>query len=398
MKAAFKSKTGQVLVTGTLHDIDALPESFEVEKEGFVDEKGNFLAREELTKTTPAPDMPNLGVTTADVAGKHNVVNTRRQLDIAQRAIVNADVQSIGNVAPEVKKPLIRELRRDFKNSNSNSQGISPNFTDANAYTKGAALGNKGTNGVSEHEKYHLKFREIGQKFGEKARFKLARNIYNSIPPEARKALDHYTQTVFPSQTESNPHWHEEKLAGLFNYLNNESTRKNYHTKAGHAPMSPEYLAHNQKMKQAYRAIQIASKQANKRWLTHNIELFKKSEELSWELDPKDITLASNLLTSFDLNSPEFQIARFMAHGYYPDDKDLQDCLRFEGDFNSMALAAHNLPVNYENLATLDKLLEMDRKKLIKSDFEVAALPRVAKPFDEHSIDFVNVVNEAIKN
>ncbi len=46
VKSAFLGKNGKVITTGSWHDIDQLPEGFEIDQEGFVDGNGNFFDRE----------------------------------------------------------------------------------------------------------------------------------------------------------------------------------------------------------------------------------------------------------------------------------------------------------------------------------------------------------------
>ncbi len=50
VKSAFLGKNGRVVTTGNWHDIDQLPEDFEIAEEGFVDEAGNFYDRPTATE------------------------------------------------------------------------------------------------------------------------------------------------------------------------------------------------------------------------------------------------------------------------------------------------------------------------------------------------------------
>lgn len=56
-QAAFRGHDGRVIGTGTFHDIEALPQDFDIADEGFIGHDGHFYSREEATRMAGA-DSP----------------------------------------------------------------------------------------------------------------------------------------------------------------------------------------------------------------------------------------------------------------------------------------------------------------------------------------------------
>lgn len=49
-QAAFRSTDGEVHGTGPLHNVEALPNGFQVAEEGFLTDTGDFVSREQATQ------------------------------------------------------------------------------------------------------------------------------------------------------------------------------------------------------------------------------------------------------------------------------------------------------------------------------------------------------------
>jgi hypothetical protein len=365
-------------------------------------------------KTLEYPGFPKLA--DPKQAGEVKVVNSPQELSEAQaRLNISNDNQAYGGTKPTA------------------------NF----AYVKGAALSPKRTHikrdpnlaaSHQAHEKFHLYMNQIERMHGRKARLNLAENLYKSIPEESRKELDVFVRRRFPKGTaEGFPMWHEERIAGLLNYMNSDSEKaaefshrngwdpqsRAAHLVIGHANGKSatevdtwdaqrqaafhekvgQFKDLHQKLHVAFLSLQRASKKADKSWLSKRVPVeLKKSEESPLSLSDTEQEALSALVDKFDTDGPEFKTASFMANGYEPTQEDLElAILEHEADPDGIALMSHKLPVTDDNKKRLRLLITAQKgSKLKKSE---GSSPRAqVQPFDYQAAGFAAKAKEAFLN
>ena len=273
---------------------------------------------------------------------------------------------------------------------------------------------------------------QVERLHGREARLNLAENLYHSIPEDSRKELDVFARRRFPKGAEEGfPMWHEERIAGLLNYMNSDSEKaaefshrnkwdpqsraadlvvqhaqgtpaqeveqwdlnrqQNFHQKVS------EFKDLHQKLHVAFLSVQRAAKQADHSWLKRKQkETLKKSE--GFDLNDQELETLEALTSVFDSCGEEFKTASFMANNYTPSLDDIHRAmLSYESDVVGAALDAHKLPVTAENREMLQILLRAKSKdKLGKSEgFGQEALE--FKPFDKGAVSFAAKAQEAYK-
>lgn len=407
-KPAFRDINGKVIETGLFHNIDYLPENFEIKDEGFVDDNGLFKTRhevteelhadheiqsEELNKVQKPPDLPKLGVEyrpQTPILGPQQA-STKRKL------MANASARNGIKIKPPQAK------RGTFVAGLTGTGGTGT----AISY----ALKHPGAKAVQIHEDLHQMFNRVQNKHGNEGRVNLASNLYNAIPEEHRNAMREYVNHTYGGSGKEPPanRWHEEHLAHLLSYLNSHSDRMTFHQKQGTwdnnlKSLTPKGKDFNIKMKQAHRFVQQAAKKADKRWLKQfihksEVNLLQKSNE--WQPSEQEIELALDMLHAFHDEIPEFKAAKFLAGGYQPSQEEIEQALReHDGDYEVAALESHHLQINDENLRNIRKMayLYIKQDELSKSEENVAAIPRVVKPFNDEAIPVADIVRTAFEH
>lgn len=240
---------------------------------------------EDLDKVQPPAAFPKLGL---EDRRETPIVNDPQSLKVKQMAIANAQHAPASDIAG--RKAVGQAV---------SVPGRNVSYASGNELRPDTERGQdpKSPIGTQQHENLHLLFNRVGEKHGHKARLNLAHNIYNAIPPEHRQGLQNYVASKYGKKAIDPKLWHEEHLAHLLNYLNTPSERDVFHRTANHT--DEDRFHFNVKMKEAYRAVQAASKQADNKWLSRIItksEHSEFSESTQWEPNDEDLDLALNIL------------------------------------------------------------------------------------------------------
>lgn len=414
-EAAFKCKDGTIVGTGSYHNLDLLPENSVVDEEGFTDNNGNFLSREDaaklvgqsdalrsedLNKVQPTPTFPKLGLG-----------DNRRETPILSdaSAIKNKNLLMGNALALKYSGASNKE---DIKAAASKASGIigrtgPSGVPTAISYAKDQKNANKAV-ATQLHEDHHMLLNRVQNKYGGKASINLTHNLFNSIPEQHRKSVQEYVSSLYGTKKIPAAKYHEEHLAHLLSYLNSPKHRELYHRATpGHWDhernvMSDKGREFQTNMKQAYRALQGAAKKASPQWTK---KIFKKSEidfltkGANWAPTAQELDSALNMAQLFDIDTPEFAAAKFLSNQYCPSDEELENALTlYEGDVLSAALCAHRLPVNEENRRLLREIMAMQEFSKTEGDFDVAILPRNVKPYRFEDAPVADLVREAYKN
>lgn len=231
----------------------------------------DFWAPQHLEKMQTTPKLPGLGL--PDNRRETPVVTTPHQVQSKL-----AGIKALGG-APALEGPL------------GTAASVGPGGPTV-AYAQDADLvgrqwgapahPNTGM-ATKNHEDFHLMMQRVAHKYGDRGRKNLAANLYGSMHPEAQKALDLYMKWRQPP---SRQHLHEERLANLFNYLNNPGERKAY---ADHlartggigiaALPGSDPREHDQKLKEAFRVLQGAMADADEDWVKQDFYGLNKAED-----------------------------------------------------------------------------------------------------------------------
>jgi hypothetical protein len=414
-EAAFKNKEGKVHGTGPCHDLSQLPEDFGASEEGFITDKGEFVTREEakLEKAKEFSGLPNLGI---ENRPETPIIQPK---DIAYRNALLTNASNLKNpenakrMKPGALKEAVNRPPPD-KGHRVSGRSVAGGSPVASSY----AVSNPDVQGTQIHENMHLMFNQVHRKYGEKARQNLAYNIYNSVlKPEhknvVRKWMKHSIGDEGFARLSVKPHFYEEGLAHLLSYLNRPQQRNIFHGRAtGHAVKDPktnqpmksktgehtltdEGMGFDRKMKEAFYRVKNATGKIGPNWMSRR---FNPGEtplgKMEWEPTEEDLHLAGDMAKAFGDDTPEFKAAAFMASGFQPSSEEIDEALKeHEGDFEAAALMAHKLPVTEENLKLLRSILKIN--DLDKSEIDIAAIPRIVKPFDEASDEVAKAAQRA---
>jgi hypothetical protein len=414
-ESAFQSIDGEVVGTGPFHDITQLPENFQVQAEGFIDNKGNFVSREEaaklvnqsgelrsedLNKVQPGINkFPKLGLENR----RETPIVAPKEAKTKNLLMANALKVKYPQTSSATKQAIKEKVMGDTSKyaGRTGPAGVPINVSYA---VKGS--GNKEI-ATKLHEDQHLLFNRVANKYGPKASINLAHNLYNSIPEQHRNSVQQYVSAIYGGKAPPAQKFHEEHIAHLVSYLNNPGNRKVFHQKIpGHWDpatnnLTDEGRTFQTSMKQAYRALQNASKQANEHWTKR---VLKKSEyediikNSAWQPTSAEYQAALNLTKIFDIDSPEFKAAKFLSNNYSPTPVEIESALQeYEGDLVAIALFAHHLPVNTENRQLIEQVAQLqDFNK--SEDFDVAIIPRSVRPFREEDMFISDIIRQAFAN
>ncbi len=100
---------------------------------------------------------------------------------------------------------------------------------------------------------------------------------------------------------------------------------------------------------------------------------------------------------AYEHDLPEFKAAKFLANQYTPTEEEIRNAwIAHEGDPECAALAAHRLTVNSDNIRALRDLMAV--QDLHKTEMEVAAIPRLVKPFNEDGSGTALSIRDAFKD
>jgi hypothetical protein len=404
--AGFLGKNHVVYDSGQIHDLNVVPETVEIEADGFILEDGSFITREEATqalhadhkvqseeliKAQPAPDMPGLGV---ERRPQTPAVDAK-QAETKQKLMINAGK----NVGVKLKSPT---------KSRAGTAVVGLSGAAGTGTAISYALQRPGARGTQHHEDLHQMFNRVQDKYGHEARVNLASNLFSAIPEDNRHAVREYVHHLYGQQEPPSNRWHEEHLAHLITYLNSFPQRMMFHNKQGTWDPNINGLtesgkAFNVKMKQAHRHFQEAASKADERWLKqfiHKSEIDLMHKALHWQPSEQELEIALDLLHTFHDELPEFKAAKFMSNGFQPSQEQIQEALReHEGDYEAAALTAYQLEINDENVRTLRKMsyIYAHQQELSKNEENVAIIPRIVKPFNDQALPVADVIRRAFE-
>jgi ADP-ribose pyrophosphatase YjhB (NUDIX family) len=237
----------------------------------------NPFRKHDLVKMMPGPRFPKMGFhddrrETPIVTAGPELNNKAKLMAARMTDRIEAGVP-VEQRNPEARAGTVEHFRRDNLNNNGAvlTSGTTIAFSKDNASRKryGNVLSDQihdhpnAPVATREHENFHLMMNRVQARHGQQGRAILARNLFNSISPSARVAL----QTFFharPIMKPSHPLYHEEMLAHLLNYLNNGGERTAFHQ---HMKFN-DALANtfSSSMKQAHRDLFAAGQQADDSW------------------------------------------------------------------------------------------------------------------------------------
>jgi ribosomal protein S12 len=205
-------------------------------------------------------------------------------------------------------------------------------------------------------------FDRVEKKYGFKARVNLAENMFKSLPEHTKHIVKEFGKTQDSHPTK----WHESRLSGIDDYLSNPDKQRAFHFNSGHTtkeefsseeerPVNHVHVSYLEHMGQALEHLKKLAPKIDKNWLKGAV--LHKTEE-SFSLNVSDITNIFYAIGEYaEKYSPEFESAKILADGYIPSDDEVIAAIKeHEGDFVSIALMSHNIPVTPENK---DKLMEM---------------------------------------
>jgi 8-oxo-dGTP pyrophosphatase MutT (NUDIX family) len=234
-----------------------------------------------LVKFQPGFTFPKLGL--PDNRRETPIVDDPRQLEISRRAMANeamTNVKELADLQGEAREKKRKELVEQHDPGSYGEAGVlggmhsnamgDPFRLDAVLEGGPAAMRHEGEKAVLAtklHEDLHLMFNRIQNKYGQDARYNLANNMLHNLKIydiEAYKALHTFmgTRGYLPMQ----PHYYEEHLTGLLNYLNNPGERKAFHVQLGHD--DDHVRVFHDLMKRSYHHLRnLTQNDINTRWL-----------------------------------------------------------------------------------------------------------------------------------
>ncbi len=258
------------------------------------------------------------------------------------------------------------------------------------------------------HEDTHQMFNRVQEKYGHDGRKMLMMNLWFHVPDESRQAMKQYVGHQYNGKQPPPLIWHEEHLAHLIGYLNTPEARKKFHQKNLHFEdvnnniLNQQGIDFQSKMKTGYHAIRRAAQMATPDWTKGAVKgpsQVLKHEE--WYPTLSEELVATQMLGQMHAESPEFKAAKFLANQYQPTEDEIAIAwVEWEGDPIAAALHAHKLPVTQANVKALKdiiRLQELDEPSFSKAELEVAAIPRLVKPFDKRSEGMAVIIQNAFK-
>jgi hypothetical protein len=140
--------------------------------------------------------------------------------------------------------------------------------------------------GTKHHEDLHAVFSQVQQRYGKEARNTLAYNLFHQLPDDLREAAVDYNEVMSGTPLD-HPHYEEEALAGLMNYLNSAASRDKYYqqkkfgdflsfsgqdTGVDWGETGADRRSTDAKLKQAAKRLRTMAKEyVNEDWLKHQI-------------------------------------------------------------------------------------------------------------------------------
>lgn len=234
-----------------------------------------------MNKTMPGPKFPKLGL--PDDRKETPIVN-ESQLNTKAKLMASRHANLNGLKGPG-RQYFVEDQHAEnktFAGASDASPGSDRNvlsWSKANELRNPMHAGsNTGNADMSTqlHENLHNMFNRVQGKFGQAARFSLAKKMATSIPIQNRQHLQKFfdTKTRFPK---TDPMYHEEMLASMLNYLNNPKERSMYHDFLGHNDV--QRMDTHDNVKLAHRHIMNISRNVDQKWLNGTQHMLTKAEE-----------------------------------------------------------------------------------------------------------------------
>lgn len=272
------------------------------------------IKAEALQKKTP-PKFPQLGV--PDDRRPADIVTTPRQVEIKGRALFQgmgqkatfADLQQIKGslgansaVNPDVAYALSNKMRGPFSGAGTNAAPATQLHEHMHAI-----IGRVSLQHAKEQAKQGFIRPQDVNPLAYEFRLNFAQRINKELYARHKNEYLHMTNmqsSMYPGLN-TQPIHSEEKLATMFNYLNDPSFRNRYHFAMNHTP--EQVLRTHNAMKTLYSGLQNAAKEADHTWIEPEKYTdwknavgpqFAKNEEL--------VGLAVDSLTN-DLRKPQYR-------------------------------------------------------------------------------------------
>jgi hypothetical protein len=366
---------------------------------GKEDESDFRMNEDSLSKAKTPFELPGLGMENrreTPIMGTMKPIRAKQELITASHARMNPKYQD-----PQKYTELRDRVQGKDKKSLTTGQ-IAARGSGSNASW---AHGGQGSLGYKQHEDMHHIMSRVAQKHGAAGAVHLARNLYNLLDQPHKEHIEAYVNHATAGREHPANVWHEERLTHLLTFLNAPNIRQQFYEKLGmwdpttNAP-NEQGVDFDKQMKQAYRIVQAGAAKATPDWTKRKMvksEADSVYELMKWEPTDEMHEIAANMINEFHIGMPEFKAAKFMAHGYTPTAEDIEEAMHeFEGDHISTALMAHHIPVNDENVEILKSLASME--EMSKVEMEVAAIPRIVKPYNKEDKEVASMVQDAFKN
>lgn len=241
----------------------------------------------------------------------------------------------------------------------------------------------------------------VKKEHGNKAGINLSENLFNHLPKEFRDTLKEYVKHKKPDVNQS-VNYYEDHLSCLFDYLNDDNERLNYHQEKGflndaeNPKLNENYQKYDRHMKGAYYVLKHLTSKLDNKWLNSRITNLKKTD---FQLSKDMLETAEGMQGLPSTNEKEFKAARLLS-GYEPTDADIKDAHRlWEDDYEAFSLCAHKMEVTDDNREKLKILYSDGAFRLYKNekDFNIMSIPREVAPYDRNSEKFAIIAENAFK-
>lgn len=317
-----------------------------------------------LVKYQTTFTFPKLGV--GDDRRDTQTVTTPQQTNLATQVLANkaAQVVSVDSGRKVKSWRMLPEARsipnKAFGVAVGGVQGVAP-----------VSFRFSGSEAASLHEDTHKIFNRVAEKYGPKARERLANHLWDALPASSRRVLSTWLEGAVPQYKgrDQNAMYREEAFATLLNYLNDPKQRQRLKT----PPQFMRFL--DTGLKRAHRHLQAVAETVSPEWLKSDTapwvqpkgtaayqaglakaETFedrlkamsystKRIED--WEHD------TAAMMAGEDLDSLKGLAAAKFLSGKEPDQEKYAVALRLLDDPDRAALYSVGLPDNARNLKAL---------------------------------------------
>lgn len=177
--------------------------------------------------------------------------------------------RSLGTSYGAVIQP--KDIKSPYHDVNISFAHSNPTFARARLRAQGALPPPASANrdlATKLHEDFHQMMHRVEKKYGTSARHKLAQNLWNVVLHNPNLRVADLYATIRNQGLEEVPHYNEEKLASLHNYLNDEQEREMFFNHLGSEHAYRRYVDNGTKA--AFKAINEQLPNVDESWLTED--------------------------------------------------------------------------------------------------------------------------------